>query len=32
MVENALILMGGLILFLSVLVVAEIASKIFKWE
>lgn len=32
MVENALILIGGLILFLSVLVVAEIASKIFKWE
>jgi len=32
MIENALILMGGLILFLSVLVVAEIASKIFKWE
>jgi hypothetical protein len=32
MIENALILMGGLIFFLSVLVVAEIASKIFKWE
>jgi hypothetical protein len=32
MIENALILIGGLILFLSVLVVAEIASKIFKWE
>ena len=32
MIENALILMGGLILFLSVLVVAEIAARIFKWE
>lgn len=32
MIENALIVMGGLIFLLSVLVVAEIASRIFKWE
>lgn len=32
MIENALILMGGLIFLFSVLVVAEIAARIFKWE